>query len=99
MTKSVKKEDKLSIYILSFFIYSVLLWCGNNAASWATMPSGSWSVGGFLFGPYAPFSGFCIILVMNIFYFIGWKWKEINPSAVLLVFLTFLLVGIVEYAV
>ena len=36
---------------------------------------------------------------MNIFYFIGWKWKEINPTAVLLVFLTFRLVGIVEYAV
>ncbi len=98
---SAKNENKkdISICILSFFIYSLLIWCGNNAATWATTPSESWTLSGFLHGPYAPFSGFCVIGVMNIFYFIGSKWKEINPTAFLLIFLTFLLIGITEYTV
>ncbi len=84
-------------YIISFFIYSVVLWIYRFVFSWAINPNGVET--GILYGPYAPFYGLCIMLVMFVFNLIKkyGKDKDINPTPILLVVMSVVLFGALEF--
>ena len=97
MTLKERQEESIFNYIISFFIYSVIWWFYRLAFSWVINPSEADT--GILYGPYAPFYGLCIVLVMFIFNLIKkyGKDKEINPTPILLIVMSVVLFGALEF--
>lgn len=90
--------EKASDYIISFFIYSVVIWIFNALSGWIVNPAGGFD-GGLLYGPYAPFLALLVMGVMLIFNLIKkyGKAKEINPTPVLLVIISLIVFLGFEY--
>ncbi|MBR2916215.1 MAG: putative ABC transporter permease [Clostridia bacterium] len=97
MASKRKPEESVLNYIISFFIYSVVLWVYKVIFSWAVNPSGLET--GVLYGPYMPFYGLCIMFVMLIFNLIKkyGKEKDINPTPILLIVMSVVLLGGLEF--
>lgn len=89
------RKNSFSNYIISFFIYSILVWICHVILNWAMYPGSS--VGGVLHGPYLPFTGLCILLVMGVFRLIGKIGEDIHPTPVLLVVLSCAMFGLLQY--
>lgn len=85
-------------YIISFFIYSVVIWFFNAFSGWVINPEGGFD-GGLLYGPYAPFQALLIMAVMLVFRFMKkyGKKKEINPTPILLLIMSVLIFMTAEY--
>lgn len=85
-------------YVMSFFIYSVVIWLYNAVSGWIIYPDSGFS-GGILYGPYSPFYAALIMLVMLLFNLIKkyGKEKDINPTLILLICMSVVLFGVFEY--
>lgn len=99
MTEGKSVTEKISEYIISFFIYSVVIWFFNAVSTWLVYPEGGFD-GGLLMGPYAIFPALMIMGVMLIFNLIKiyGKPKDINPTPVLLVIISIVLFMGTEYS-
>lgn len=91
------KSSSLLNYIISFFIYSMVLWVYNITANWVMFPdyTPSW----ILYGPYAPYAAFEIMAVMGLFKLaqkLGRK-KDIRPTIIMLVVMSFIIFGLMDY--
>lgn len=98
MTERKSVTEKTADYIISFFIYSVVIWTFNAISGWIVYPEGGFD-GGMLYGPYAVFPALMVMGVMLVFNLIKiyGKPKDINPTPVLLVIISLVLFMGAEY--
>ena len=98
MTERKSLTEKTADYIISFFIYSVVIWIFNAISGWIVHPQGGFD-GGLLYGPYATFPALIVMGIMLIFNLIKkyGKTKDINPTPVLLVIISIALFMGAEY--
>ncbi len=93
------KANSFSNYIISFFIYSVVLWIYNMAENWVMLPPESYSTKWILYGPYMPYEALCIMGIMGLFCLavkLG-KDKDINPTPIFLVVMSLMGLSVFEY--
>ncbi len=99
MTREENRANSFSNYIISFFIYSIVLWIYNMAENWVMLPPESYSIQWILNGTYAPYTALEIMGVMGLFCLavrLG-KDKDINPTPIFLTVMSVILLSITEF--
>ncbi len=99
MTEDKNKANSFWNYIISFFIYSIILWVYNVAENWVMFPSGSYDLGMVLFGPYAPYAALELMGIMGLFVLLAklGKKRQINLTLISLIVMSIIGFAFFEY--
>ncbi len=90
------KTSGFSVYITGFFLMSVLYWIYDVVSSWLIYPPYKLQIDAATV-LYAMFAGACMLLAAQIFRLIGKAGKDINPTPILLIVMSVVIFGFLEY--
>lgn len=94
-----KRKNSFLNYIISFFIYSVVLWVYNIAENWVMFPPDGYDINWILRGPYAVYAALEVMAIMGIFALITrlGKKADIHPTLIFLIGISVIGFALFEY--